>query len=477
MICAHPAHAEVLPWLDQAVPDPFKSQEKVEHLVSPNLKPDSCGALPDFKRALNFIEVVSATLCHNPGTRAAYLTLLAQGDTYVSGYSAYLPAAAATYSATRMTTFQPGGKFTDMPKSDSITLGMTIYDFGQRELKLESAELALAAAAHSYDSTLQGAIASALQAYFNVLAAQDAMVVAQQLQQFAKESLDAATLRHDIGQVPLADVLEAKGSYSTQELSVLQAQNNLALSQAALAQLMGQSADTELSVENVDEAALNREPFADTVRALMDRAKEKRPDVQAGRSSLQSSEVALQSQKRADLATVSATANVGLSNDGNANWYRGGNTRTNAIGLSVSIPIFTGFLNSYNERASEKLIEAQKATLEETELQVEQDVWGSWHNFQTAKQSWVTSKDQLQSATQLRDVALGRYKEGLGTILDVLNAQVQYSNALESDLQSRYNLFTSRVDLVRAVGMLDLNNIAPAPIPPLAAQPVTLKGP
>jgi outer membrane protein TolC len=88
-------------------------------------------------------------------------------------------------------------------------------------------------------------------------------------------------------------------------------------------------------------------------------------------------------------------------------------------------------------------------------------VWNSWHNYETAKISWKTNEDQIAAAIQLKDVALGRYKEGLGSILDILNAQLQYSNALQGQLQTRFNLLTSRVDLVRSVGVLDLESINP----------------
>ena len=116
-------------------------------------------------------------------------------------------------------------------------------------------------------------------------------------------------------------------------------------------------------------------------------------------------------------------------------------------------------MQTYNERAAEKELQAQKEALTRRELSVEQDVWNAWHNYETAKQQWVTSEDQMVSAVQLKDVALGRYKEGLGSILDVLNAQLQYSTALQIQLESRYNLFATRVDLIRAVGVLTLNTL------------------
>jgi len=241
----------------------------------------------------------------------------------------------------------------------------------------------------------------------------------------------------------------------------MQAQNQLALAQSSLAQLMGQSADTPVAVQEVDDKSMEKEPFVDEVRALMDHAKAERHDLAASRLGVEQSEVALKALKRSDLATISATANMDVGNPGSLSPFnKGTDARNHAIGVSVTIPIFTGFANAYNVKAAEETLEAQKVGLEKSELQVEQDVWTSWHNYQTAKQSWKTSQDELESATQLRDVALGRYKEGLGTILDVLNAETQYSSALQSDLQSRYNVYASRVDLVRAVGTLDLTSLA-----------------
>ena len=109
-----------------------------------------------------------------------------------------------------------------------------------------------------------------------------------------------------------------------------------------------------------------------------------------------------------------------------------------------------------------------------TERNVETDVWNSWHNYETSKLTWKISEDQITSAQLLKDVALGRYKEGLGSILDVLSAEVAYNSALQSQLQTRYNLLTSRVNLVRAVGVLDLESMNPeAKLDTASATPIS----
>ncbi len=75
------------------------------------------------------------------------------------------------------------------------------------------------------------------------LTAQNGVDVAKESERYAKESCDAAALRHHIGLAPLADELQAKGAYSQAQLAPEQAANQLSLQQASLALLMGLPAD------------------------------------------------------------------------------------------------------------------------------------------------------------------------------------------------------------------------------------------
>ncbi|MGH9550972.1 MAG: TolC family protein, partial [Terriglobales bacterium] len=238
---------------DMWLSDPFSSQQKADRLVTPTLRPPSCPGAPNLKHKLHMNDVVITSLCNNPDTKAAYLTLLGQASTYVSNYSAYLPTVTATASDSRGTTFSKGSAVGGLGTSYGISAGMTLYDFGQREFKLEGAEQALIAAGYSYDSTLQGAIAMTLKAYFQLLTAQNNIEVAREVEQYDKSSYEAALLRHNIGMAPLSDVLQAKGAYAQAELSSEQADNTLAQDQAALALLMGLPADAPVGVAELDD--------------------------------------------------------------------------------------------------------------------------------------------------------------------------------------------------------------------------------
>jgi outer membrane protein TolC len=89
---------------------------------------------------------------------------------------------------------------------------------------------------------------------------------------------------------------------------------------------------------------------------------------------------------------------------------------------------------------------------------VEQDVvnsvWTSYFDLKTAAQRIETAKDLLASATESEEVALGRYTEGVGTLLDLLTAQSALAAARAQDIAARADWFVSAARLLHATGGL-----------------------
>src|SRR5690606_19731395 len=142
-------------------------------------------------------QVVVLSLCNNPNSKLAYLSLVQQANSAAQSYSSYFPQVSAAASWSRNTFFSPNSS--SISRGSGISAQMTIYDFGQRELSVDIAEQTLVAAGYSYDSTLQGIIAAALQGYYRLLTSQDGVLVAEESQRFAEASYEAASLRHEIG--------------------------------------------------------------------------------------------------------------------------------------------------------------------------------------------------------------------------------------------------------------------------------------
>jgi len=89
------------------------------------------------------------------------------------------------------------------------------------------------------------------------------------------------------------------------------------------------------------------------------------------------------------------------------------------------------------------------------------EVFVSYYRLQTAQQRAVTADDLLQSAEQSAQVAAGRYKEGVGSILDLLTAQTALANARAQRVQSRWAWYTSLAQLAHDAGVLGVHGDTP----------------
>ncbi len=437
--------------------DLFGSDEKIARR-SQKLVPDSCPELPKPEEPMKLMEVINQVLCHNPSTRASWLSLraTAAGNTAAKA-NLLLPNVSANASLSKSKTQLNNGSFISRGSSAGINLSYLLFDFGVREANLIAAEESLIASTYSYDSSLQGVIGSTLRLYYSILSAQGSYDVARESFKFAKESLMAARNRYDLGLVPRSDLLQAETSFAQSELSVQQAENAFLSTIAQLAVAMGLSPQTRLTITDVDDSDLARDNLTVAVEELMDAAEKNRVDLAASEAGLRGARANLDATRRSDLPRVSLNAGQSF---GDIDIFNRDTARSGTIGVNVSIPLFTGLTRPYNIRAAEDSFRAQELQMEATRLSIRQDVWQSYTNYKTADQSWMVSWDALASATELRDITLARYKEGIGSFLDVLSAQASYRSAVQSHISARYNLLTTRADLVRSIGVLNLNTAA-----------------
>jgi outer membrane protein TolC len=83
------------------------------------------------------------------------------------------------------------------------------------------------------------------------------------------------------------------------------------------------------------------------------------------------------------------------------------------------------------------------------------EVWRAYQNLGVAAQTVATTQDLLASAEQSARVALGRYKAGVGTVLDLLTAQSALASARLQGIQAQLDWHVSRATLAQAQGALD----------------------
>lgn len=409
-------------------------------------------ALPN--RALNLVDVVNGALCHNPQTRTAWANAQAQAAQVGVLQAPYYPTVAGTAALNRN---YPANTPAVSQRSAGLTLSYLLYDFGARSANLENAQQLLIGLQATENSVVQSVFLAAVQAFYQTQASRAALAAAEVSERAAQASFAAAQARYQAGTATPADKLSAQTAWSQATLNTITARGSYQMNLGNLAAALGQDANGRLSLVEIPNPLLTTEKsvaqiqgFERDVSALIEQARKNRPDLQAAAAQLKAAEASIDAARAAAMPTISLTANDSFQSLGGAPF-----AQTAGIGVSLSVPIFSGFAPTYRIRAAEATAESKKAQMQQIHLQVALDVWTAYQNLLTTTQTLRATQDLLQSATQSENVATGRYKAGMGIMLDVLNAQTALASARQQFIQAHFNWNIGRAALAQAVGLMD----------------------
>ena len=404
---------------------------------------DPCVAKP-LDHPQNLAEVVNLALCNNPQTHVAWANSLIQAAQVGVSQAAYMPSVDLNASDDRTSGTAPAVS----QLSVGVAFSYLLYDFGSRSAKLENARQLLAAANATQDSTVQSVFLAAVQDYYQVQANMAALDAAQESERAAKESFAAAEARYNAGSATPSDKLQAQTAYSQATLSRISAEGNLRNAQGTLANMIGLDANRYVPLSPANTASMPND-FEGDINALIEEARRRRPDLQSAAAQVKAA------QASTDAARASGRPTISLTATSNKYYTSSINSNGSLVGINLSIPLFSGFDTTYRVRAAEAQADVKTAQLEQLRLQVALDVWTAYQHLSTATQSLRSAAILLDSAEQSERVALGRYKAGVGSILDVLNAQSALASARLQNIQSTFDWNTSRAALAQAMGNLD----------------------
>jgi outer membrane protein TolC len=192
-------------------------------------------------------------------------------------------------------------------------------------------------------------------------------------------------------------------------------------------------------------------PLADSVDALIEQAVRDRPDLAAIQAEVRQSEARITEAHGARLPSIVVTGSNGYTGVGGTTALK----NSYAVTVGLQIPLFNGFAREYAERAAESQAEATRAGAQTLRQQVIAEVFSSYYVLRTATRRVETTDDLLESAERSADVALGRYREGVGSVIDLLTAEAALADARAQQVQARWIWQTALAQLARDTGQLD----------------------
>lgn len=435
----------------RAVSAPYEWWRPTEPLPAVAATPSEPAPQSD---SLSLAQLTEFALRNNPRTRQGWLAARAAAAGVGIERADLLPQISATLGVTRTRPVSATSGAVSPWQTrygPSVSLSYVLYDFGARADQIEAAEFRLLAANLSHNRVLQDVVLQVEQAYYQLLGL-EALVRTNELSLANnRTALEAVQKRRESGLATIADVYRVETQVAQAQLNLTRSQGDFEKAKGQLATAVGLPVSSSLRVQTLAEEPQVRE-MTEAMTALLERAKTQRPDL-----------VAAEAQARAARASANAVAKAGLPSieiAGSSSLTGFTDDRSSAtgytIGINVRIPIFTGFRDTYSRRQAEAQAEHAEAARDALYRQAELDVWQSYYDLKTATTAIASTEAQVKSAEQTAQATLARYKSGFGSILDLITAQQDESNARVQRIQSYLGWFTALARLNFAVGLNDL---------------------
>jgi len=433
--------------------DPFMVMTRTLPSPAAELRPASACDATAVAGTLTLAHAVERALCANPATRSAWLTARLRAAELGQAQSAYLPDLSFSARLAR----NGDGLLTTERTAWQLGLDAQylLYDFGGRTARRDAAEALLAAARASHDASVRVLYLQTVTAYFSLATAQGAVEAAREAEASALEALKAASARVAAGTGIPVDRLQAKTVHTQRQIERIRAEGEAARLRGELAALMGDVGQTAWSLAQ-DEAAFNQAlDLARAVDALIDAARNRRPEFREAEATLLAREAGVRSAEAAGKPRLSAFFESGRQDSGSLV------ANSSGVGVNLTIPLFTGYRSTYEIVAAQTQAELARVERDRVANQVALEVWRAYYRLQSETEADSRSADLVESAAAAERLALGRYRAGLGILLDVLTAQANLAQARQSQLQTRLGLRVARAELAQAMGELSWDWMEP----------------
>ncbi len=455
-----------VPLLLQAAPSPTASGSPAA--APPAASPSSTAPAPDIgtpppgARTLHLDDAVQRAVKNQPAILQAQAVTRSEQAVVEQARSGYLPQISGTgiyqhgYGTFHAPTSTTGTTTTTTPTPsaasgiyDYWSFGLNgsqlIYDFGQTYEKTRAASRQVDSYRASERVTELTVLLNVRRAFFQARANRALVDVAQKT--LANEAKHMAQIQGFVtaGTHAEIDLAQERSNLANDRVQLITAQNNYAVARSQLNQAMGIIGSIDYEVADEEVGTIPGED--ETTDSMMPQAIANRPEILTLEKQRESQELTVRSFKGAYGPTLSATAAAA-----EAGASLGSLGPTWNVGALLSWPIFQGGLTTGQVHQAEANLDVTDAQMASEKLQVRVDVETALLGVRAAKSSIDAANDALTNARELLRQAEGRYTAGVGTIIELSDAQVTLTNAEAQVVQAQFNLATARAQLLSALG-------------------------
>jgi outer membrane protein len=331
-----------------------------------------------------------------------------------------------------------------------LQLSQLVTDFGRTPNLVAGSRLHAEAAGQSVNATRADVLLGVHRAYFEALAGQALIKVAQQTIDARQTLADqtSALAQHSLRSE--LDVSFASANLAQAKLLLLRAQDRLAEAFAELTRAIG---GKETATYVLSEEPLPAAPDADPEHAV-GIALNHRPDLEALRKERDSTHRLYEAEHDLGRPIVSVVGVVG--DIPYLEQPPGGSIPSSYEGaaINIEVPLFNGFLNSARAHAARFRADASDQRVNALEQRIARDVRQTWASARTAFERLTVAGYYVSEAKRALDLAEGRYGLGLSSIVELTQAQLTLTEAQIEELSARYEYQSQEATLRYLTGAL-----------------------
>jgi outer membrane protein len=381
----------------------------------------------------------------NNGLARAALAETDAADARLAAARANLYPSIDLSSSTTRTRIEGGGAIADTTqRQNGFGLEWLLLDNGQRELRIRQSSRTAEATRQSTRDTLRRVLFQTARAYYEVLRRKELLQVADTAVRRAETLLEVAKAQAEVGAAPQKDVLQAEADLANARVQQIQARNALRLAETDLKRLIGWEAQKPLPDLTAPDAPPTPDP-ALSVEQLWQRARLQRPDLRDAELRLQISRLGL------DAARLNSLLRLQISARGFREYEP--NSRTQgSLSIVASYPLFDGGLTRASLREAEASLQSAQFRLQQAERDAYAEVESALLSIREAFERLEASKIAVAAAQRNFDAAQESLREGVGTIVEVLTAQLALITAETNLVQATYDAAVAELQLRVATG-------------------------
>lgn len=284
------------------------------------------------------------------------------------------------------------------------------------------------------------------QLFYTALANEELVRVADAQLQRAKEELQISVNRFQVGAATRADTLTSTVDFGNAQLAALQARANLATARASLARQVGADAPVRAVPDS-------QQPSLPDTTSLRAAALRQAPVVVEAVALQRAASATLLQARSQYLPTLNAsyrTSSQGLTQPWNG--FDNGNRNLNQLQIGLSWTLFNGFQREQVSAQNSAALDIARAQASDTRRQVDAQLTQQIAATFTAFAQIAITGDNVTAATEALRVQQERYRLGAATLLDLLTAEANLTQAEVNQIQARYNYVIARAQVEALVG-------------------------